>query len=198
MIIKDESDFSLTKILSILGAGAVGALAYTFSNTFWFSAVESEVYAFSSLFTAVVFWCILRWEDSDDKGKGLPWIVLIAYLMGLSIGVHLLNLLAIPAIILIYYYRRRKSKIQRLFCSYKPSTRLRESRTKSRTRRQCIRKHTARRMESACNADYRRERRTENKYDSIEARAQRPHNRCQSKPIYQFSSYVSESRDGNV
>lgn len=106
MTIKDESDFSLTKILSILGAGAVGALAYTFSDTFWFSAVESEVYAFSSLFTAVVFWCILRWEDSDDKGKGMPWIVLIAYLMGLSIGVHLLNLLAIPAIVLIYYFKK--------------------------------------------------------------------------------------------
>ncbi len=106
MTIKGENDFSVANIVAILGAGVVGALAYTFSDTFWFSAVESEVYAFSSLFTAVVFWCILRWEEADDKGNGKPWMILIAYLMGLSIGVHLLNLLAIPAIILVYYFKK--------------------------------------------------------------------------------------------
>lgn len=104
LIVKDENGFSLLNTVAILGAGVVGALAYTFSDTFWFSAVEGEVYAFSSLFTAVVFWCILRWEDSGEDGT--PWIILIAYLMGLSIGVHLLNLLAIPAIVFVYYFKK--------------------------------------------------------------------------------------------
>jgi hypothetical protein len=91
---------------AILGSGAVGALAYTFSDSFWFSAVEGEVYALSSLFTALVFWAILKWENVADEPGHLRWLILIAYLMGLSIGVHLLNLLAIPAIALIYYFRK--------------------------------------------------------------------------------------------
>ncbi|SMO60146.1 Protein of unknown function [Saccharicrinis carchari] len=91
---------------AVLGAGLVGALAYTFSDTFWFSAVEGEVYAMSSLFTAVVFWAILKWEDVADDKYANRWLILIAYLMGLSIGVHLLNLLAIPAIVMVYYYKK--------------------------------------------------------------------------------------------
>jgi hypothetical protein len=94
------------QIITILGAGAVGALAYTFSDTFWFSAVEGEVYAFSSLMTAVVFWLILKWEDSADEPYSNRWLILIAYLMGISIAVHLLNLLCIPAIVLVYYFRK--------------------------------------------------------------------------------------------
>lgn len=91
---------------AIIGAGLVGALAYTFSDTFWFSAVEGEVYAMSSFFTAVVFWAILKWEHIADAPHADRWLVLIFYLMGLSIGVHLLNLLTIPAIIMVYYFRR--------------------------------------------------------------------------------------------
>ena len=107
ILIKSEDDFSTWKIVAILGAGMVGALAYTFSDTFWFSAVEGEVYAYSSFFTAIVFWAILKWEDAE-VGYESRWIVLIAYLMGLSIGVHLLNLLAIPAIVLVYYFKKYK------------------------------------------------------------------------------------------
>lgn len=90
----------------ILASGFIGAMSFAFTDTFWFSAVEAEVYAFSSLFTAVVFWAILKWEREADKPYANRWIVLIAYLMGLSIGVHLLNLLAIPAIALVYYYKK--------------------------------------------------------------------------------------------
>lgn len=90
----------------VVGAGVVGALCYTFSDTFWFSAVEGEVYALSSLFTAVVFWAVLKWENEADEPHSARWLVLIALLMGLSIGVHLLNLLAIPAIVLIYYFKK--------------------------------------------------------------------------------------------
>ena len=97
---------SVAHIIALLGAGAVGALAYTFSDTFWFSAVEGEVYASSSLFTAVVFWLILKWYDNADEEGSDKWLILIAYLMGLSIGVHLLNLLTIPAIVLVYYFRK--------------------------------------------------------------------------------------------
>ena len=89
-----------------MGSGLVGALVYTFSDTFWFSAVEGEVYAYSSLFTAVVFWLILKWEDVADQPHSDRWIILIAYLTGLSIGVHLLNLLCLPAIVLVYYYKK--------------------------------------------------------------------------------------------
>ena len=91
---------------AVMGAGVVGALAYTFSDSFWFSAVEGEVYALSSLFTALVFWAILKWESVADQPGHLRWILVIAYLMGLSIGVHLLNLLAIPAIALVYYFKK--------------------------------------------------------------------------------------------
>ncbi len=107
LIIKDESkEISVSKIIAIEGAAIVGALIYTFSDTFWFSAVEGEVYAYSSAFTAIVFWLILKWENNADKQNSDRWIVLIAYMIGLSIGVHLLNLLCIPAIVLIYYYRK--------------------------------------------------------------------------------------------
>ncbi len=100
-----NQEYSLTQKLSILGAGAVGSLIFTFSDSFWFSAVEGEVYAISALFTAVVFWAILQWESEADQAHSLRWILLIAYLMGLSIGIHLLNLLAIPAIVFIYYFK---------------------------------------------------------------------------------------------
>lgn len=98
------------QLITIMGAGLVGSLAYTWSDTFWFSAVEGEVYAFSSLFTAVVFWLILKWEDNYDQPHSDRYLVLIAYLMGLSIGVHLLNLLCIPAIVLVYYYKKAGDK----------------------------------------------------------------------------------------
>lgn len=101
-----DVEVSQEGIIRIMAAGAVGALAYTFSDTFWFSAVESEVYAMSSLCTAVVFWAILKWETRADQPGGDRWLVLIAYVMGLSIGVHLLNLLVIPAIALVIYFRR--------------------------------------------------------------------------------------------
>ena len=107
-LIKTQGDLTMGQTIAILGAGVVGALAYTFSDTFWFSAVEGEVYASSSLFTALVFWAILKWEDSADEPRANRWIILIAYLMGLSIGVHLLNLLAIPALVFVYYYRKYK------------------------------------------------------------------------------------------
>ncbi len=99
---------SLTKsnVIAIIGTGIVGSLAYTFSDTFWFSAVEGEVYALSSLFTAVVFWAILKWENIAEQKYSNRWLILIAYLMGLSIGVHLLNLLAIPAIVFVYYFKK--------------------------------------------------------------------------------------------
>ena len=97
---------TLWKGIALLGAGTVGALAYTFSDTFWFSAVEGEVYASSSLFTAVVFWLILKWDEKADEEGSDKWLILIMYLMGLSIGVHLLNLLTIPAIGLVYYFRK--------------------------------------------------------------------------------------------
>jgi len=97
---------SLTQIISILGCGAVGALAYTFSDTFWFSAVEGEVYAFSSFMTALVFWLVLKWEEVANEPGADRWLILIAYVMGLSIAVHLLNLLCIPAIVLVYYFKK--------------------------------------------------------------------------------------------
>jgi len=101
-----HNEFSATQVILILGSGMVGALAYTFSDTFWFSAVEAEVYATSSLFTALVFWAILKWENVAHEPHSNRWLVLIAYLMGLSIGVHLLNLLAIPAIVMLYYFKK--------------------------------------------------------------------------------------------
>ncbi len=109
IIWKQSEELTNAKLITIMGSGAVGALAYTFSDTFWFSAVESEVYAMSSLCTAVVFWAILKWEAHADEPKADKWLVLIAYIMGLSIGVHLLNLLVIPAIAIVYYFRRAKT-----------------------------------------------------------------------------------------
>lgn len=103
-----DGSVAMWRIISVMGAGMVGALAYTFSDTFWFSAVEGEVYAMSSLFTAVVFWAILKWEVVADQPNANRWLILISYLIGLSIGVHLLNLLAIPAIGLVYYYKKYK------------------------------------------------------------------------------------------
>lgn len=106
LIITDENNITKGQLVTIMGSGLVGALVYTFSDTFWFSAVEGEVYAFSSLFTAVVFWLILKWEDVANQPHSDRWIILIAYLTGLSIGVHLLNLLCLPAIVLVYYYKK--------------------------------------------------------------------------------------------
>lgn len=103
-----ELPSNTAQIISILGSGAVGALAYTFSDSFWFSAVEGEVYAMSSFFTAIVIWAILKWEQEADAPRANRWLVLITYLMGLSIGVHLLNLLAIPAVVFIYYFKKKK------------------------------------------------------------------------------------------
>ncbi|WP_289054630.1 glycosyltransferase family 117 protein [Carboxylicivirga marina] len=100
-----EEEPPIWRTWAVMGAGLVGALTYTFSDTFWFSAVEGEVYAMSSLFTAVVFWAILKWENVAGQAYSNRWLILIAYLMGLSIGVHLLNLLAIPAIVMVYYFK---------------------------------------------------------------------------------------------
>ncbi|CAL1519196.1 DUF2723 domain-containing protein [Chitinophaga sp. MM2321] len=108
LMVKAGEEISREKMIAIMGAGAVGALAYTFSDSFWFSAVEGEVYGMSSFFTAIVFWAILKWEHEADEPYADRWIVLIAYLLGLSIGVHLLNLLTIPAIVMVYYFRRFK------------------------------------------------------------------------------------------
>jgi uncharacterized membrane protein YeaQ/YmgE (transglycosylase-associated protein family) len=105
-ILGKNSEPGKGELLAIMGAGIVGAFAYTFSDSFWFSAVEAEVYAMSSLFTAAVFWAILKWESVADEPRSDRWLILIAYLMGLSIGVHILNLLAIPAIVLVYYFKK--------------------------------------------------------------------------------------------
>ena len=107
-LVKADEELTTGQIAVIFGSGLVGALAYTFSDSFWFSAVEGEVYAMSSFFTAVVFWAILKWESAADEKHNIRWIVLIAYLVGLSIGVHLLNLLAIPAIAFVYYFKKYK------------------------------------------------------------------------------------------
>jgi len=107
-----------SQIFSIMGAGIVGALAYTFSDSFWYSAVEGEVYALSSFFTALVFWAILKWEHEADKPGSDKWIVFIFFMMGLSIGVHLLNLLTIPAIVMVYYFRKQKEFNYRIIRKY--------------------------------------------------------------------------------
>ena len=107
-IVIAKEEVTLEKIMAIMGAGIVGALAYTFSDSFWFSAVEGEVYASSSFFTAIVVWAIFKWENAADEPHNLRWLILIAYLMGLSIGVHLLNLLTIPAIAFVYYFKKHK------------------------------------------------------------------------------------------
>ena len=109
MIVGRKGEPSVGQTVAIIGAGLVGALAYTFTDTFWFSAVEAEVYALSSLMTAVVVWAILKWEEVADQRGNERWLVFIAYMMGLSIGVHILNLLTIPALVFVYYFRRTES-----------------------------------------------------------------------------------------
>lgn len=104
----DEQTVSLPKMIAIMGSGLCGALVYTWSDTFWFSAVEGEVYAFSSFCTALVFWLILKWENRADQPHSDRYLILIAYIIGISIAVHLLNLLCIPAIVLVIYYRKFK------------------------------------------------------------------------------------------
>ena len=106
LIVRDGEIPTLSKAIAIEGSALVGALIYCFSDTFWFSAVEGEVYAYSSAFTAVVFWLILKWEEHADEPHSDRWLVLITYMTGLSIGVHLLNLLCIPAIVLVFYYKK--------------------------------------------------------------------------------------------
>ena len=100
---------NVAQLITVEASALTGALVYTFSDTFWFSAVEGEVYAYSSLFTAVVFWLMLKWEDHANEPGSDRWLILIAYLTGLSIGVHLLNLLCVPALVLIYYYKKTKN-----------------------------------------------------------------------------------------
>ena len=112
VVIKSEEDYTLANTIGILGAGLVGALAYTFSDTFWFSAVEGEVYGFSSFFTAIVFWIILKWERVADRPGSDRWLIIMAYMMGLSIGVHILNLLAIPAIVMVYYFKKHTTSFK--------------------------------------------------------------------------------------
>ena len=106
IVTKKTKDLDLSNVVEIMASGIIGALAYTFSDTFWFSAVEGEVYALSSLFTAIVFWAIIKWERVANEKHANRWIIFIAYMMGLSIGVHLLNLLAIPAIVFVYYFKK--------------------------------------------------------------------------------------------
>ena len=108
IVVKEGEEMTLGQMFAILGASLIGSLTYTFTDTFWFSAVEGEVYAMSSLFTAIVFWAILKWENVAFEPYANRWLIFIAYLVGLSIGVHLLNLLAIPAIVFVYYFKKYK------------------------------------------------------------------------------------------
>ena len=112
LVVKDgeEANMTLAQYLVVMGSGICGALAYTWSDTFWYSAVEAEVYAFSSFCTALVFWLILKWENRAHQPGSDRWIILIAYVLGVSLGVHLLNLLCIPAIALVFYYRQCRLK----------------------------------------------------------------------------------------
>ncbi|HRN41364.1 MAG TPA: DUF2723 domain-containing protein, partial [Vicingus sp.] len=110
-----SGELTQAKIIAIMGSALVGSLAYTFSDSFWFSAVEGEVYAMSSLFTAVVFWAILKWDAVSGESHSTRWMVLIAYLMGLSIGVHLLNLLAIPAMVFLFYFKTKELNFKNFF-----------------------------------------------------------------------------------
>lgn len=109
LVVNEDKEIRFGQTITVLGSGLIGALVYTFSDTFWFSAVEGEVYAFSSMLTALVFWLILKWEENAERLDSDKWIVLIAYIMGLSIGVHLLNLLCIPAIVMVYYYKKTEN-----------------------------------------------------------------------------------------
>ncbi|HTE10085.1 MAG TPA: DUF2723 domain-containing protein, partial [Chitinophagaceae bacterium] len=112
LVRKNNEPINRQQVFTIISCGAVGALAYTFSDSFWFSAVEGEVYALSSFFTALVFWAILKWERQADQPHSDRWLIFIFYMMGLSIGVHLLNLLTIPAIIMVYYFKRYKPTVR--------------------------------------------------------------------------------------
>ena len=105
LLIEEDENLNVGQIIAVMGAGLVGGLVCTFSDSIWFSAVEAEVYAMSSFFTAFVFWAILKWETINDESDHNKWLILIAYMMGLSIGVHLLNLVTIPALGLIVYYK---------------------------------------------------------------------------------------------
>ncbi len=106
LIVKKDAEPTTADLIGIIGSGLIGALVYTFSDAFWFSAVEGEVYALSAFFTAIVVWAILKWENEADQPYANRWLIFIAYMMGLSIGVHLLNLLTIPAIVFIYYFKK--------------------------------------------------------------------------------------------
>ncbi|NPA44844.1 MAG: DUF2723 domain-containing protein, partial [Chlorobi bacterium] len=117
VLTKGNKEISKETAIAIFASGFIGSLAYTFSDTFWFSAVEAEVYASSSLFTAIVFWAILKWETISDQKYSNRWLIFIAFIMGLSIGVHLLNLLAIPAIVFVYYFKKHKVTNKGLFYS---------------------------------------------------------------------------------
>ena len=108
-LVAGTKDPDMWQMITIFGAGIVGALAYTWSDTFWFSAVEGEVYAYSSFCTAVTFWLILKWEENADQPHSARWLVLITYLIGVSVGVHLLNLLCITAIVLVYYFKKSEN-----------------------------------------------------------------------------------------
>jgi len=108
ILLKDENNYTFGRLTAVMGAGVVGAVAYSFTDSFWFSAVEAIVFASSAFFTALVFWAILKWEDVADEKHADRWIILIAFLIGLSMEVHLLNLLTIPAIVLVYYFRKFK------------------------------------------------------------------------------------------
>jgi hypothetical protein len=118
MATREGALLDLGATIAVLGSGVVGALAYTWSDSFWFSAVEGEVYALSSFFTAVVFWAILKWESQADEAHSTRWLILIAYLMGLSIGVHLLNLLCIPAIAFVYYFKRYQPSLKGVLMTF--------------------------------------------------------------------------------
>lgn len=118
LLLRNSPTLNNAQLISIMGAGVVGALAFTFSDSFWFSAVEGEVYAMSSFFTAIVFWCICKWEERADEPQADRWIVFIFFLIGMSIGVHLLSILDIPAIVMVYYFRRKDRFEYRLVKKY--------------------------------------------------------------------------------
>jgi hypothetical protein len=113
--VKKTEEMTTAQTIAIFGSGLIGALAYTFSDTFWYSAVEGEVYAMSSFFTAVTFWAILKWESQADDKHNLRWLILISFLIGIAIGVHLLNLLTIPAIVYVFYYKKYKTTKKGMF-----------------------------------------------------------------------------------
>lgn len=110
IILKTQESYSTLNLIITLTAGVIGALSYSFTDSAWFSAGEGEVYALSSLFTAIVFWAMLRWESEADEPHSDRWLIFIAYMIGLSIGVHLLNLLTIPAMVFVWYFRKKKQQ----------------------------------------------------------------------------------------